>query len=135
MGLTNNQAYYYLVSAVNSTGETPAAAEVSATPLFPVGNPLPPASLTLAPGSGQNILTWPAVAGATSYNLYWSLTPIFPDKNSADNVIRGVSSPYTHTPTTDGLTYFYFVTSLNSIGESAESMQVAGGVGSIQVIW
>ncbi len=135
IGRTNNQAYYYLVSAVNSTGETLSAAEVSATPLFPTGNPTPPASLTLTPSIGYNTLTWPTVSGATSYNLYWSLTPIFPDKNSADNVIRGVSSPYTHTPTTEGLRYYYILTTMNPIGESAESIQVSGGVGSIGIIW
>jgi hypothetical protein len=138
MGLTNNQTYYYLVSAVNGTGETPAASEVSATPVFPTSVPnlpLPPASLTADAGSGQNILSWPAVSGATSYNLYLSTEPIFPDKNSADHVIRGVTSPYVHADLTDGVTYYYIVTSLNAFGESAESMQASGGVGAIQVVW
>jgi hypothetical protein len=137
IGLANNQAYHYIVTAVNSFGESgyPNSGEVSATPVFPTGNPLPPVSLTIAPVSGQNTLTWDAVAGATSYNLYWSNTPITPNKYSADNVIRNVASPYTHMNLTDGLAYCYIVTALNSNGESADSMQACGGVGAIQIIW
>ncbi len=135
LGLDNGSTYHYIVTAVNSFGESPASAEVSATPVFPGGNPLPPASLTVTPGSGQNSITWPAVTGATSYNLYWSLRPIFPDKYSADNVIRDVSSPFIHTGLVPGTDYCYIVTALNSNGESADSMQVCAGIGSIQIVW
>ena len=135
LGLTNGTTYYYIVTAVNSFGESPASAEVSATPVFPAGDPSPPASLAVASSSGQNSITWPSVTGATSYNLYWSPRPITPDKYSADNVIRSVTSPYTHTGLTDGLPYCYIITAVNSNGESADSMQVCGGIGAIQVIW
>ncbi len=135
LGLTNGQAYHYIVTAVNSFGESLASSEASATPVFPSGNPLPPASLSVTSSSGQNNVTWPAVTGATSYNLYWSTRPITPDKYSADHVIRGVASPYAHTGLTDGLTYCYIVTANNSNGESADSMQACGGTGAIQLVW
>jgi hypothetical protein len=135
LGLSNGTTYYYIVTAVNGFGESPASAEVSATPVSPGGNPLPPASITVTPGTGQNSISWPAVTNATSYNLYWSTRPIFPDKYSADNVIRGITSPFTHTGLTTGLNYCYLVTALNSNGESADSMQACVGVGSIQIFW
>jgi hypothetical protein len=135
LGLTNGQTYYYIVTAVGSSGESSASAEASATPVFPAGNPLPPVSLTVTISSGQNSITWPAVTGATSYNLYWATSPITPDKYSADHVIRNVTSPYTHTGLTDGLLYCYIVTAMNSNGESADSMQACGGIGGIQLIW
>jgi hypothetical protein len=137
LGLANNQPYYYIVTAVNGFGESgyPNSGEVSATPVFPTGNPLPPASLTVAPVNGQDTVTWDAVAGATSYNLYWSNTPITPDRNSADNVIRNVASPYIHMNLTDGQNYCYIITALNSSGESADSIQACGGIGGIQIIW
>jgi hypothetical protein len=136
LGLTNSQAYYYIVTAVNGSGESLASAEVSTTPVFPGGTPLPPASVTATAGSGSNSITWSAVAGATSYNLYWSTTPIAPDKNSADNVVRGITSPsYTHI-ITDELTHCYMVTAMNATGESAGSMQACVlGSGAIQFIW
>ena len=135
IGLSNGTTYYYIATAVNGFGESPASAEASATPVFPAGNPLPPASLTVTTGSGQNSISWPAVSGATSYNLYWSTRPIIPDKYSADNVVRGVTSPYTHTGLTGGLLYCYIVTAMNANGESADSMQACSGVGAIEIIW
>ncbi len=135
LALTNGTTYFYVVTAVNSFGESLPSAEVSATPLFPGGNPLPPASLTVTPGTGQNSISWPAVTGALTYNLYWSTRPIFPDKYSADNVVRGVTSPFTHTGITLGLDYCYIVTALNANGESADSMQACGGIGVIRFFW
>jgi Bacterial Ig-like domain len=135
MGLTNNTTYYYILTAVNSFGESLASAEVSATPVFPAGDPSPPASLTVTHSSGQNSIAWPSVTDATSYNLYWSTMPITPDKYSADNVVRGVTSPYTHSGLAEGLPYCYIVTALNSNGESADSMQACGGSGSILIVW
>jgi hypothetical protein len=132
---TNSQAYYYIVTAVNSFGESLISAEVSTTPVFPAGNPLPPASVTVTPGGTQNVITWSTVAGAVSYNMYWSTTPITPDKDSADNVVRGITSPFIQTGLTTGLPYCYIITAMNANGESAGSMQACGGVGAIQIIW
>jgi hypothetical protein len=135
LGLTNDTTYYYIVTAVNGFGESLASAEVSTTPVFPAGDPLPPASLTVTSGIGQNSITWPTVTGATSYNLYWSPMPITPDKYSADNVVRGVTSPYTHAGLAYGQLYCYIITAMNANGESADSMQSCGGSGSIQIVW
>lgn len=135
LGRTNSQTYYYIVTAGNGYGEFPnSSSEVSATPALPGGTP---ASLTVVPdGSGIfNTLNWPNVSGALSYNLYWSTSPIIPNKYSADNVIRGVTSDYIHSGLSSGTTYCYMVTAVNSSGESADSMQSCVGVGSIQLYW
>lgn len=137
LNLSNGTIYYYIVTAVNSFGESPASAEVNATPVTPAGNPnvpSPPASLAATPGFSQgisqNVITWPAVTGATAYSLYWSTTPITPDITAADNVIRYIACntgtcSFVHTPLTGGQTYFYIVTATNSYGESAGSPQAA----------
>ena len=138
LGLANNTTYYYIVTAVSSTfGESLASAESSTTPTFPAGNPLPPVSISVNFNGGASpyTITWPTVNGM-SYNLYWSTGPIYPDHTAADNVIRYVpGGQYIHDGVTTGLTYCYIVTAMNSAGESADSMQVCGGPGSIQIFW
>ncbi len=137
LGLTNGTPYYYVVTAMNSFGESPASAETSTTPAAPAGNPLPPASLSVTyPSGGPYTVTWPTVSGM-SYNLYWSTRPIYPDRTTADNVIRYVTpGTYVHTGVANGTTYCYIVTAMNANGESADSMQVCGpGAGSIDIFW
>ena len=66
--LTNGTAYYYVVSAVNSYGESANSSEVSATPTAP-GPPAAPTGLAATAGNEQVSLTWNASAGATSYHV------------------------------------------------------------------
>jgi cellulose 1,4-beta-cellobiosidase len=133
MNLTNGQTYYYIVTAVNAFGESLASTEVNAAPGFPVSSPSPPALLSVASGIGQNAITWSPVTGAT-YNLYWSAGPIIPDRTMADNVIRGITIPsYIHSTLVP--TSCYIVTAVSLSGESADSMQVCSGSGSVSIVW
>ena len=58
--------YYYVVSALNTGGESPNSAEVSAMPLF---SPAPTNLIVTATNFGLVSLAWAPSAGATSYNL------------------------------------------------------------------
>ena len=77
-GLAAGTKYYYIVTAVNSAGEGEASDEVSATTTSaPAPTPTVPAAPTgviATGGTKQVTISWPAVTGATSYNLYWSAT-------------------------------------------------------------
>ena len=76
-GLTAGTTYYYIVTAVNSAGEGAASIQVAATTLAVVPTPTAPAAptgVTAAGGANQATITWPAVTGAASYNIYWSTT-------------------------------------------------------------
>lgn len=70
-------------------------------------------------GSSQNVIEWNPVSVATSYNLYWSTSPNPTVATAAK--IATATSPYVHTGLTNGTTYYYFVTSQNSAGESQPS--------------
>jgi hypothetical protein len=72
---------------------------------------------------GMTTITWSAVAGATSYNVYWSNTA---DVSPAAYVGKIVvnASPYNHTNLTNGVTYYYVVTAVSHYGESAASLMV-----------
>src|SRR5262249_51832627 len=63
-GLSNGTLYYFVVSAVNSLGESSYSSVVSTTPVAP---PSAPASFKVLPVvSGQLALSWAASSGATS---------------------------------------------------------------------
>jgi len=79
--------------------------------------------LSVAQRNSANILAWPAVAGATSYNVYWSTSP---GVTKSSNKISGVTSPYTHSGLTNGIAYYYIVTALALGQESAVSQQTSG---------
>jgi hypothetical protein len=122
LGLANGQPYYYRVTAVNSAGESALSTEVSGTP-FNLTIPSAPLSPAVVAGNSQNSVSWSAVSGATSYNLYWGTSPGI---SLSSTKITGASSPYVHTSLTNGQPYYYRVTAVNAAGESAQSVEVTG---------
>jgi fibronectin type 3 domain-containing protein len=121
-GLTNGTAYYYAVTAVNVVGASALSSEVSATPQAAI--PGAPATVTAAAGDKQVTISWTLVTGATSYNVYWGTSTGV--TTTTGTKIATVPSPYVHTGLTNGTTYYYVVTAVNTAGEGAESIEVAG---------
>ena len=118
--VTNGTTYYYVVSATNSTGESANSAQVSATPTAPSVSPPAPTNLTATAGDTQVSLIWSASNGATSYNVKRSGTSGGP----YTQIAAPTSTSYTDTALTNGTTYYYVVSAINSTGESANSAQV-----------
>jgi autotransporter-associated beta strand protein len=115
--LTDGTTYYYVVSGINNDGEGTNSLEVSATPQ--AVPPAVPTGLTARGEYTQVRLSWTGSFGATSYN-----------------VKRGTSTggPYTTFTNTSVTTlydtglandtpYYYVVSALNGIGESADSSE------------
>lgn len=124
-GLAAGTTYYYIVAAANSDGEGQASVQVAATTLAAVPSPtLPvaPVGVTALGGANQATITWPAVSGAASYNLYWSTTSGVTKTNGTK--VAGITSPYIMTGLSAGATYYFIVTAANSVGESSASAQV-----------
>jgi hypothetical protein len=117
----NGTTYFYVVSAINGSGESPDSTEVSATPSVPTA-PNPPSALTArASGKKKINLSWTqsdspnltanriyrANASAGPYNLIATISP---------------ATSYNNTGLISSTTYFYRVTAVNSSGlESALS--------------
>lgn len=123
-GLSDNTSYYYIVTAENSAGESAASVQVAATTLdgAPAASaPDAPTEVSAAGGDAQVTLTWPAVAGADSYNIYWSTASGL--GISTGTRIAAVTSPYVHTGLADGSAYFYVLTAVNASGESTASSE------------
>jgi len=118
-GLTNGTTYFYVVTAVNASGESGNSTQVSATPQAPA--PQPPTGLSATPGNGQVSLSWTASSGATSYNVKRATTSGGP----YTLVGSPTTTSFTNTALTNGTTYYYVVTAVNASGESGNSTQVS----------
>ena len=125
-GLAAGTTYYYIVTAVNSAGEGAASVQISATtlPATPSATaPAAPTGVTAVGGATQATITWPVVTGADSYNVYWSATNGV--TKTSGTKVAGVTSPYVKTGLSAGTTYYFIVTAVNSVGESAASTQAS----------
>jgi len=114
--VANGTPYYYVVSAVNSAGESANSSEVTATPVAP---PAAPTGLQAVAGNAQVVLSWTGSAGATGYHVKRGTASGGP----YTQVGTPVASPYTDSGLTNGTPYYYVVTAVNAGGESLNSTE------------
>ena len=88
----------------------------------PTSPPAAPTGLTGTAGEAQVSLSWGAASGATSYNVKRATVSGGPYTTIATGV---TATSYTNTGLTNGTTYYYVVSAVSSIGESANSGQVS----------
>jgi fibronectin type 3 domain-containing protein len=119
LAVVNGTTYYYVVTAVNSAGESASSAYAGATPQGP---PAAPTNLkAVAAGKrGEIKLAWTASTGATSYRVKRSTVSGGP--YALVKTVTGTS--YTDNKLATGV-YYYVVTALNPSGESQNSIQAS----------
>jgi subtilase family serine protease len=81
--------------------------------------PATPAGLAAAAGDGKVTLSWSAVAGARSYNVKRSLVAGGPYAT----VASPATATYVDTAVTNDVAYYYVVSAVNGLGESADSAE------------
>jgi fibronectin type 3 domain-containing protein len=119
---TNGVTYFYVVSAVNASGQSANSSQVSAKPAAPAANlPASPTGLTATAGNGRVGLRWSVVTTATSYHLKRSTTSGGPYTQIAAPTWQG----YTDVGVTNGTSYYYVVSTVGPTGESANSAQIS----------
>ena len=114
--LTNGTQYAFAVSAVNASGESALSTVATATPQVAAAG-VPTISATTA-GNAQVTVTWAAVTGATSYNIYYA-TGTTVDKTGTK--VTGATSPAVVASLTNGTQYAFAVSAVNGGGESGLS--------------
>jgi len=121
--VSNGSTYYYTVTADNAAGEGPASAQSPAvTPTVPVTAPAAPTGLNAVAGNGQVSLSWTAVAGATSYNVYRSTS----SASQGAKIGSSATTSYNDATAANGSTYYYVVTASNAVGEGTASAASPG---------
>jgi hypothetical protein len=120
---------FYVVTAVNSAGESPISNEVSATP-SPTGGKSeagypPPTDLKVRASDSKNSLAWTAPAGAQSINIYRSQNSgVLP--TDANKIGSTLDNSYQDSTAKNGVRYFYVVTAAYpGSNESSASNEVS----------
>jgi molybdopterin-binding protein len=116
INLANGSTYYYVVTAVNNSGESGISNEAAATPYVPA--PSAPLNLTATTSNSQAVLTWNHVADATGYTVSRATYSGGPYTTIASTV---TTSTYTNVGLTNGVTYYYVVQAYNMMGYSGYS--------------
>ncbi|HEY4215062.1 MAG TPA: hypothetical protein VGM84_26545 [Steroidobacteraceae bacterium] len=122
--VTGGMTYYYVVSAVDTAGESANSAQVSAIPTAAgsaTAIPATPTGLAATGGSAQVTLAWSASGGASSYHVKRSTT----SGSGYAQIAAPASSAYTDTSVTAGMTYYYVVSAQATAGESSNSAQAS----------
>ncbi len=122
--VTNGETYYYKLAAVNIIGDSPFTEAKAAKPM---GLPSPPSNIR-------------AVAGDDFVDISWSLPiddggdPVSEvmlyrgtDPNSSVSIFTSaiLQSSFRDTTVTNGVTYYYSMTAVNSLGGSANSLPIS----------
>ena len=93
--------------------------------------PSAPSGLTATPSGTSAVLGWSAVSGATSYRVKQS--------TSASGPFSVVASPTTNSSSVSGLvagmTYYFTVSAVNSLGEGANSATASCVIGALPAPW
>jgi hypothetical protein len=129
--------YYYVMTAVNSYGESLESLEVEVMPQLP-----PPAPTNLTATNRPNNLAvdieWEGVPEVSYYNLFRCRTPwisipggwdIGPCQTSFEIIYTGTDTLFVDWNLTDGDPYRYHVIAVNSFGESnpSEDVKIVAG--------
>ena len=125
-GLTNGQAYYYRISAVNRVGEGGLSAEVSTTPSSGPAVPAAPQNLVATAGNRAVTLRWSAPASdggspVENYTIYRGTSP----SNLAVLIAGSKSLSLFDGGVTNGVTYYYAVAAVNAVGTGPRSPPIS----------
>jgi hypothetical protein len=87
-----------------------------------VCGPLPPAGISAASGNSQTTITW-TNSPLNTYNIYWNTVPGITIGGAGVTKITGATTPYVHGALTNGTSYYYRLSAVNSGAEGELSAE------------
>jgi fibronectin type 3 domain-containing protein len=120
--------YHYIVTAVNSYGESFASNEVNITMVTPIFRPDAPFNLNAIVMEEYVLLNWsaPLDDGGSSISVYHVYRRSFDDSYS--ELASVASTFFNDSDATEGVLYYYKVTAENAVGESEASDEVTAKI-------
>jgi cellulose 1,4-beta-cellobiosidase len=115
----NGVLYFYVVTAVNSNGESPDSKAASAMPQ--ISAPGVPTGLTATVTNGSVILEWNMTLTATNYSVKRATSSAGP----FTVIHSGPLVTFTDSQISDGVRYYYTVSASNAGGESSDCTPVS----------
>jgi len=121
----NGKTYYYYITTKNIKGESKPSDTVNATPLGP---PNPPKNLQSTMGDNFIGLSWepPNDDGGSKIKGYNIYKYIGLNDFILLDFLNSTNISYRDISVKNGITYYYHITALNSIGESNPSNKISG---------
>ncbi len=117
--LINGTNYYYVVSAVNPTGESANSTEITGQPT--IVKPNTPINIDALVGDRVVTLTWHDMVNAESYIIKRATTKGGPYTLVADQI---TTNTYTESNLSNATPYYYIIIAKNSVGESQPSNEI-----------
>ncbi|HEX7653982.1 MAG TPA: fibronectin type III domain-containing protein, partial [Verrucomicrobiae bacterium] len=112
--------FYYVITAINPSGESSDSSEVSAS--AGAGVPGTPTGLAVQAGNTQIMLSWNPVLGATNYSIQRSTT----SGTGFSEIGNRTNAFFTDYAVTNGQIYYYIVTARGTQGTGTPSIEVSG---------
>lgn len=122
LGLNNGTTYYFSIAAKNSLGTSQPSVQLAATPQSV--KPNVPNKISAASANRAINIKWQSVDSAISYNVY-SFESAIDNISNASLLSNTENIEFIHENLDQDTTHFYYVTAINSEGESEPSAIVA----------
>lgn len=131
-GLTSGTTYSYTVSACDSVGNC--SAQSIARTATTLSAPAVPTGVSVgSPTTSSLTVSWSAVTGATSYRVYRMTSSGALDGAIPPFTVSAPALSTTFSGLTAGTSYYYSVSALNAVGESARSSVATGTTSAPQI--
>jgi len=132
-GLQEGTTYYFVITALDNSGESDPSIEISATPVSPApSTPAvslePPKNFQAKTGNGQITLTWDPVPKALQYNLYmateYGINPKIYGQLQNGMAYLNVTSPYTVYGLKNHEVHYFVIAAVDKNGEGPISPEI-----------